>query len=164
MQKFLTAVVIVAVLGIGYWWWQGSSAPATTSETNSEMTGSSNIPEGAVMEDGVVPDETSDAPMTATIIYNGDSFSPSSVTIRKGGTVTWTNTSGGRMWVASAQLPTHAVYDGTSREEHCPNTLEVAFDECAGETGNYSFKFEKTGTWNYHDHINSNLFGKVIVE
>ena len=67
------------------------------------------------------------------------------------------------MWVASAQHPSHTVYAGTARQEHCPDTADTAFDQCAGESSGYSFTFEKVGTWNYHDHLNATVFGKVIV-
>lgn len=100
--------------------------------------------------------------MTAAVTYDGKSFSPGEVTIKKGGTVTWRNASGGRMWVASAQHPAHTVYSGTSRQEHCPDASGTAFDQCAGG-GDYSFTFQKVGTWNYHDHINATVFGKVVV-
>lgn len=101
--------------------------------------------------------------MSATVTYSASGFSPSEVTIKKGGTVTWTNSSGGQMWIASAQHPSHVVYAGTSREEHCPDATGAAFDQCAGSTGDYSFTFQKVGTWNYHDHLNAQKFGKVVV-
>jgi len=68
------------------------------------------------------------------------------------------------MWVASAQHPTHMMYAGTSRSEHCGGATETkAFDQCRGETGSFSFMFDKTGTWAYHDHINASRFGRIVV-
>lgn len=173
MKNFLIALIVVVVLGGGYYLWQGgsvSSAPGSSSQTENEMPSETNeAMEPSESQDGtkvgvdVEVGGSVSAPMAATVTYNGDSFSPSEVTIKKGGTVTWRNTSGGKMWVASAQHPSHTVYAGTSREEHCPDASGAAFDQCAGETGNYSFTFQKTGTWNYHDHLNAQLFGKVIV-
>lgn len=152
MKNFLWVLIIVIVLGGGYYLWQNNStAPAAVDNGGSTVV-------------TPTPTPTPTASMTATITYNGDSFSPQEVTIAKGGTVTWVNSSGGKMWVASAQHPSHTVYAGTSRQEHCPDTSGAAFDQCAGETGNYSFIFQKAGTWGYHDHLNSNLFGKVIVQ
>ncbi|RJQ34322.1 hypothetical protein C4556_02870 [Candidatus Parcubacteria bacterium] len=165
MKQFLTAVIIVAIAGGAYWWWQNQNT-ATNGEmmdSGSETTGNDSMQDaiegGAMMEDGVMGDGFS-APMTATITYNGTSFSPGEVTIKKGGTVTWNGT--GNMWVASAQHPTHTVYAGTSLQEHCPSGSAEAFDQCA--TGNsYSFTFDKVGTWFYHDHINASAFGSVVV-
>jgi plastocyanin len=156
MKNFLWALGIVVILGGGYYLWQNnSSAPVAVDTGSNPVVTPTPTPS---------PTPAPTAPLSATITYNGDSFSPQEVLIRKGGTVTWVNSSGGQMWVASAQHPSHIVYAGTSRAEHCPDVSGTAFDQCAGQTGNYSFKFEKAGTWGYHDHLNSSLFGKVIVE
>ena len=103
--------------------------------------------------------------MTATITYDGSSFSPASVTIAKGGTVTFTDTAGATMWVASALHPSHATYDSTSREEHCVSGYTGAkpFDQCASGAS-YSFTFDKAGTWQYHDHKNASAHGTVVVQ
>src|SRR3989344_267954 len=45
-----------------------------------------------------------------TVIYTDQGFSPLSVTVPLGTTVTFVNQSGGSMWVASAMHPTHVVY------------------------------------------------------
>lgn len=142
MKNFIWALVIIVVLGGGYLLWQNSNTATPSPTPTPTPTG---------------------APMTATVTYAAEGFSPSEVTIKKGGTVTWTNSSGGEMWIASAQHPSHMVYAGTSREEHCPDAAGTAFDQCAGSTGNYSFTFQKVGTWNYHDHLSAQKFGKVIV-
>jgi len=166
MKQFLTAVIIVAIAGGAYWWWQNQNT-ATNGEmmdSGSETTGNDSmqdaIDDGAMMEDGVVGGSA--ASQSATISYNGTGFSPNQVTIKKGGTATWTNTGSGDMWVASAQHPTHTVYAGTSLQEHCPGGTADAFDQCkAGDS--YSFTFDKVGTWYFHDHINASAFGSVVV-
>ena len=100
--------------------------------------------------------------MVATITYDGTSFSPQTVTIKKGGTVSWNNEGTREMWVASAQHPNHTMYSSTSLAAHCPDTSKSAFDQCAGGN-NYTFTFHKAGTWNYHDHLNVTAFGSVTV-
>ena len=168
-KQLLTAILIVAIVGGIYWWWQNQDAGTEMMESDdSEMTNDAGsiqnaIEDGAMMEDGVMMDGgagASSAPLAATVTYNGSSFSPSEVTIKKGGTVTWGGT--GNMWVASAQHPTHMVYAGTSLQEHCPEGAADAFDQCA--SGNsYSFTFDKVGTWFFHDHMNASAFGSVKV-
>lgn len=160
MKNFIWALVIVIILGGGYLLWQNSAQNvAGTPTPASSPTSPSPEPTPAP-----APSPTpTGAPITAAVTYSASGFSPAEVTIKKGGTVTWRNTSGGQMWVASAQHPSHMVYSGTSREQHCPDTSGTAFDQCAGETGNYSFTFQKVGTWNYHDHLSAQKFGKVIV-
>ncbi len=102
-------------------------------------------------------------PMQATVTLTQDGFSPKSVTIAEGGTVTFVNQGGGQMLVASAQHPTHAVYGGSTLSQHCPDTTGTAFDQC--QSGNsYTFKFQKKGSWNYHNHLVAGQFGTVVVE
>jgi plastocyanin len=86
--------------------------------------------------------------------------------IKKGETVTFKNQSSNSMWPASAMHPTHRVYSGTSLDEHCPDTTGTAFDACKGflPGQSWSFIFNKTGTWKYHDHLNPSATGTVVVE
>jgi len=103
------------------------------------------------------------APMSASVTYNGTSYSPRSVTIAKGGTVTWTNSSSQSMWIAADLHPSHTEYSGTSRSAHCPDTSGTAFDQCSGGQS-FTFKFDRTGTWDYHDHLNASSGGSVVVQ
>ena len=166
MNKIIIGIIVVAVvLGGAYFLMKGnSSVPAETQTTTTQPADANSqrtAPSGSGIEvSGSV--SVSSAPMKATVNFNGDAFSPSTVTIAKGGTVTFTS-SGTQMWVASNQHPAHSGYSGTSRADHCPDTAGVAFDQCAGGT-NYSFTFKKTGSWGYHNHLNSNLGGTVIVQ
>ena len=106
--------------------------------------------------------QVSTVPASASITYGSNGFSPSEVTIKKGGTVTWTNSTGGNMWVASAMHPAHTAYSGTTLAQHCDDATDVSFDQC--KNGNtYSFTFNKAGTWAYHNHSGASQFGKVIV-
>ena len=157
-NAWIGVIVAVIIIGGGAWWYTNQQAPAPAAVDNSTMQDQDTDTGTQVGVDVNV----NTAPMSATITYSGTSFSPQEVTIKKGGTVTWKNTSGGSMWVASAQHPTHMVYSGTSRTEHCPDTANSTFDQCVGG-GDYSFTFVKTGTWGYHDHLNVSAFGKVIV-
>lgn len=152
---WLWIVIVVIVAGGGYWWWQNQQAPALAPVD----TGASTQIPTPTDTSGVIT-ETS-APMSATVTYDGSSFSPSEVTIKKGGTVTFTNT-GGSMWVASGPHPEHTNYDGTARGAHCATGSVPSFDQC--RTGSsYTFTFDKVGTWPYHNHLNATVFGKVIV-
>ena len=91
-------------------------------------------------------------PTSAEVSVREDgSFSPSEVKIQKGGKVTWTNKSSRQVWPASAVHPTHSVYPG----------FDALRGLSAGES--YSFVFDKTGEWAYHDHLNPSMRGKVKV-
>lgn len=93
-------------------------------------------------------------------------YSPSSITVKNGETVTWKNQSAQPTWPASAMHPTHTVYGGTTLSEHCPDTANTSFDACQGVAsgGSWSFTFDKAGAWKYHDHLNPSHFGTVNVE
>lgn len=116
-------------------------------------------------------DETSEpAPSTSTsssntIYLTSSGFQPSTLTINQGETVTWINNVSQPMEVASDRHPTHTNYAGTTRSEHCQNRNQTnsAFDQCQ-EGDRFSFTFEKTGEWSYHNHENAAQTGTIIVE
>lgn len=170
----LWAIVgIVVLAGLGFWVYSMQTpAPATDVTVNTETpanttgtgatstTGGTGVGVDASADVGI--GDASQAPMSASVSYTSSGFSPSPVTIKKGGTVTWTNNGGGNMWVGSAQHPTHTTYSGTTLAEHCDDATDVSFDQCKNGT-TYSFTFTKVGTWGYHNHSNAQHFGRVIV-
>jgi plastocyanin len=88
-----------------------------------------------------------------TVVFTGSGFEPADITVEQGETVTWVNDGSRTMWVGSDQHPTHTEYAGTDVREHCENGDQnsAAFDQCS--TGDrFSFTFEKTGEWGYHNH------------
>jgi len=100
-----------------------------------------------------------------TVMLTSDGFRDRSVTVSQGDTVVFENESSGPMWVASDVHPSHTQYGGTSLREHCQSGAgqETAFDQC-GEGASFSFTFEQTGEWDYHNHSNPGQTGTVIVE
>lgn len=92
--------------------------------------------------------------------YDGSVFSPKTVTVKKGETVTFVNNGKNSMWVASAMHPTHTVYPTKG------GCLGSTFDACRGYgTGSsWEFTFDEVGSWGYHDHLNASAWGKVVVE
>ncbi|MCJ7479138.1 MAG: cell wall-binding repeat-containing protein [Candidatus Nanohaloarchaeota archaeon QJJ-7] len=96
------------------------------------------------------------------VTYSSEGFSPKTVTIEEGETVTW-ESQGPSMWVAVDQHPTHTQYDGTNVDQHCDDGESDTFDSCQSRQ-TYSFEFEKTGTWDYHNHLSASHKGTVVVE
>ncbi len=148
-------IVVLVVLGLGWYVMaQNSSTDVTPSEQTADTTGSQNTN---------VP--ASPPPQTVSVTYTDQGFTPASVNLKVGDTVTFVNQSTKKMWVASNQHPTHTEYDGTSRTTHCVAgyTGPKPFDECA--TGDsYSFTFTQVGTTEYHNHINATDIGTVVVQ
>lgn len=155
------ALVAAIIIGFGAWWYVAQApttqAPVTENNTNNTDEG---LPDDGVK--AAVDVQISTAPATAAVTYGSGGFSPAEVTIKKGGTVTWTNQGGGNMWVASAMHPAHAGYSGTTLAQHCDDATDTSFDQCKNGAS-YSFTFDKAGTWAYHNHSAASNFGKVIV-
>ena len=98
----------------------------------------------------------------AVVTYTASGFSPATITISKGESVTWKNESNRRMWVASVVHPTHTIYP----ERTDADCFGSSFDACAGAGvgANYEFTFNEVGTWKYHNHLGAFNTGTVIVE
>lgn len=84
--------------------------------------------------------------------YKPDGFVPNTLKISSGTKVTFTNVNAQKMWVASDPHPVH-------------NGL-ADFDQLqAVDTGgNYTFTFNKTGNFGYHNHLLPSDKGLIIVE
>lgn len=100
------------------------------------------------------------------ITYTDTGYSPNTITIKNGETIIFKNQSSKSMWPASAMHPSHRLYSGTSLDEHCPDKTNSTFDACTGilPGGSWSFKFDKNGSWGFHDHLDSKNFGKITAE
>lgn len=170
-STIITWVVVLAAVVLGGWYFYSmQNAPVTPSEQtqttqNPQDQDSDTTPGTGVGVDVGASVDIISSPMLATITLSSSGFSPASITIAKGGTITWTNQSGSPMWVASAMHPTHVVYDNTDLEKHCAAgyTGPTPFDQCKPGT-TYSFTFNEVGTWGYHNHSNASQFGKIIVK
>lgn len=171
MQNSTLVWIILAALLIlgGGWYFLNSQnlSPADEPDIEEETSATPDAPgTGVAGDDSAVfgaSSEESAAPMTAAVTYSASGFSPSIVTVKTGGSVTWTDQGTGKMWVATAQHPTHTTYDGTTLQEHCNAGTSDTFDQCKNN-GTYSFTFDKAGTWRYHNHSGASHFGTVIVE
>lgn len=86
------------------------------------------------------------------VIYNGTSFSPATLTIKNGDIVNFKNQSSSSFRPASDPHPTHTNYP------------EFDAKQPIAAGGNYQFKFTKSGTWGYHNHLNPTVTGTIIVQ
>jgi len=144
----LGAVVVLALLAYFFVMPQMATAPEETEEQ---------VPETQT-ETGT------GAPVSAyTVRLTDAGFSPASLTVPVGATVTFVNEGTEEMWLAGDEHPTHTGYDGTSKDEHCDEGVSSSFDQC-GVSTTYSFTFNKAGTWGYHNHRDSDIKGTIIVE
>tara|TARA_B100000745_G_scaffold74773_1_gene45136 strand:+ start:2202 stop:2978 length:777 start_codon:yes stop_codon:yes gene_type:complete len=104
-------------------------------------------------ESTVVPNTkaNSEDPIAAEIIYTDEGFSPNTVEIKKGDTVAFINESSGPMWVASNVHPAHTILP----------TFDQFGTSAFGER--YTYTFQQSGEWEYHDHVNASKIGLIIV-
>lgn len=86
------------------------------------------------------------------VAYDENGFSPSPITVKIGDTVIFENLTGNKASVASDDHPTHLLY---------PEFDQYKTDQ-RGED-QFSFTFTEVGTWGYHDHLNADMVGTVIV-
>jgi plastocyanin len=119
---------------------KSNTTDSTTNQTTNTVTDTSTT-------------NSSDAAEAAsvTITYDGNSFSPSKVTVKSGDSVTIKNTGSIKLDFASDPHPTH-----TDNGEL--NIGSVA----AG--GSQTFTPTSKGTWGYHNHLDPTQTGTIVVE
>src|SRR3989344_3681257 len=98
MKKILLAVVVLAVVLVGWMFLLNTPTPTVSSTpmVSLEPTASSS----PVVSKNVT-------------IYTDSGYTPNTITIKKGETVVWKNESSNSMWTASAMHPLHRVYPVT---------------------------------------------------
>lgn len=137
MGKFLIVIIAVAVIaGVFVLGTQKSPTPAQ---------------QGSQSQQAVTPPAQEQKQNEAIVTITVSGFAPQALTIKTGTRVVWMNKSGGTVTVNSAAHPTHLVYP--------PLNL--------GEFGNGSsvqLGFDKPGTYSYHNHLNPNQTGTIVVE
>ena len=152
MKNFYAVILVLVVVVVGgiFLFNKNSQAPSANNET---------------------PLPTNEPPQTPPpaekiITYTDSGYSLAILTIKAGETVTFKNDSSKEMWPASAMHPTHTGYPGSDITK-CGTAEEPnIFDACRGiaSGGSWSFKFDVTGDWKYHDHLDANKFGTIVVE
>lgn len=88
---------------------------------------------------------------SVTVSMTADNFEPERITIPVGTTVTFVNKDKVARWPASNLHPTHTLYP------------EFDPKEPVGVGKSWSFKFDKVGSWKYHDHLSPYITGTITV-
>jgi len=139
MNKAIIAVVVVIILAVGGWLVFGKNNSSNGSlyggNNNSNQTSSNNT------------SANSNQSAAGEVSIQNMMFTPSQITIAKGGTVTWTNN----------DSTTHTVVDDLSNVGG-PNSGDIA----PGHS--YSFTFNKTGSFQYHCSIHPSMRGTIVVK
>ncbi len=130
----------------------GSVSSATPAPGSDGNVNELSVSQGAMDESD---DETVKAGTTEVGVSASTGFVPRTVTISVGDTVRWMNEGASTVYVAPDDHPTHVAYSGIWDDD---GTGQIG----PGET--YSFTFTTAGTYSYHDHLNPNNTGTVIVQ
>jgi len=136
MNKALIAIIVVIVLGLGGWIiYDNHKSNDNTANSNTGNTNSS------------ASNSNQAAASTGAVTIENMMFSPSQITVAKGGTVTWTN----------KDSVSHTVTDDLSNVGG-----PASGDIQPGKT--YSFTFNKTGSFQYHCTIHPSMRGTIVVK
>jgi plastocyanin len=102
----------------------------------------------------------------ATITFDGENYTPRTVTISNGDAVEWVNKSQKDFWPASNLHPTHSLYPDSGIFKCRSSEEGNIFDACRpiSPGKSYSFSFVHEGEWRYHDHLYPNKTGIIIVK
>lgn len=155
MNKTIIAIVIVGVVLVGgYFLFKGIYQPTPITQTSNQQT----IPQPSASEpttqQPTSQPSAGQAPAVEekVVTYTNAGFSPTTLRIKKGETVSFKNEELESMWVASNPHPIHTDYSG----------FDAKRGYSKGES--YLFSFTKSGTWKYHNHLNPGEGGVIIVE
>lgn len=85
------------------------------------------------------------------ITLTADGYNPENLSIKRGETVTFKTTEDKPFWPASNIHPTHSIYS------------EFDPKDAIMPDKTWSFKFEKSGKWNFHDHLSPYFTGTIEV-
>jgi len=119
------------------------SAPQPPATTDNETAAVNNTPSG---------NATPPAAKTVIVNITSSGFSPGTITINSGDTITFVNTDTSLHWVASKPHPIHTDVPGFDARKALQR----------GES--YSFTFTKKGTFGCHDHLNPATMCAIIVQ
>jgi len=94
------------------------------------------------------------------VVYTDSGFSPSTLTVAKGTTVIFFNNASDAVRVASDPHPLHNGYPTTG------GCVSSTFDACANTApgSQFDFKFDISGTWGFHNHLNPSEKGTIVVQ
>jgi plastocyanin len=85
------------------------------------------------------------------IVLNENGFSPSEIIIKPGDSIEFTTSLNKPFWPASDLHPSHGIYPEFDPQQ----PVEPA--------ESWTFKFQKSGRWKYHDHLQPQYRATIVV-
>ncbi len=142
------AIIFVLVVGLGLMKANKTTQTPNASPSTEVMTESAS----PSSSDASMSGSPSDAMAQNTVTISANGFSPQTITIKAGDTVTWVNSDQALHQVNSDPHPTHTAYPPLNTVAQIP----------AGQQK--SLTFPTAGKYGYHDHLDPSLRGTVVVE
>jgi len=179
MSKVLIGLIVILVLGGGVYYYLQSLEEGTIEQAQGSVTDEVMEEKDQETEDAMIKDEDKgegdameegegiiEESGKRVIAYTDSGFLPKALTIKQGETVTFQNESGRNMWPATAVHPSHTVYPGSGIGKCKTPEESQIFDACKGRAPGeeFSFTFNESGSWQYHDHLRVSNWGTIIVE
>jgi len=87
----------------------------------------------------------------ATVYFTDKGYVPKELVVEPGTLVAFTNLTESDFWPASSYHPAHSIYPEFDAKQSIG----------AGET--WTFKFNKEGSWEFHDHLQPSSRGNILV-
>ncbi|MEK7081049.1 MAG: plastocyanin/azurin family copper-binding protein [Patescibacteria group bacterium] len=144
MRKTIIIIVVILVVGFGIFYIVSNNSqtytPPVSNNQQTNMNPVSNAPAISSPNTSATP-----VPLSATISIKNFSFDPTTLTIKSGTKVTWTND----------DSVTHTI---TSDSGSLLNSGTIS----PGQS--FSFIFTNIGTENYHCSIHTTMRGNIIVQ
>ncbi len=155
MKKLWYVVIVVAVIYLGWEFFRprpGEMQSQTSTASVIDAIGGAGAPQAQPAGESV----------PGAVTYSATGFAPANIAVKAGTAVMWTNLSGEGMWITADP---ETGYDGTARTAHCADGAPASFDQClASAAGSqWSFTFNKAGTWKYRNSVNKAFGGTVTV-
>lgn len=145
MSRNVTIAIVVVLLVAGGWFLTRPKQVPQIQPIETPSSTQSVLPSPGASEAATVKEEKNLIKITA----NG--FSPATITIKSGESVTWENTDSANHIVNSDQHPTHLLYPFLNLGRIPPGEKK-------------SVTPSGIGTFTYHDHQNPSLLGSITVQ
>lgn len=152
MKKIIIIIVVIAVVAAGgFILLRSSDSTDTDTQEQDEIT-TQPAEESSTSEEEAAEGEAEEAEqVAATITYTDSGFSVDNQTVAAGSTVEIVNQSDSQLDFASNVHPVHS--DNSE--------FNVGIIEAGDST---TFVVNETGTWGFHNHLNSSQLGEITVE
>ncbi len=149
MKGVIIAVIIVLILGaLGYFF-------VMSDQFKSEEPAATSTKEQTKQASPSASDSDKESSSVSTVTYTNSGFSPQSLTVKSGNSVSWVNDSSSNVQVGSDNHPTH-----TANQELTDGQFIIELAPSESKT----VQLVKTGEWGYHNHLKPSETGTIIVE